>query len=159
MNRRYPPIEVRLLANVVKAANGCWLWSGHKVSKKPNNNYGRIRYNGKNVLAHRVSWELRNGKIKKGLCVCHKCDTPSCVNPDHLFLGSHKENMRDSIKKGRLSIVISKGEKNGRAILTAEQVIAIRADKRTPYRIISQEYGVNLTRISQIKLRKTWKHI
>ncbi len=77
--------------------SGCWLWTAY-VDR---DGYGNITINRKPTPAHRASWELFKGTIPKGLLVCHKCDTPACVNPDHLFLGTHKDNIRDSFAKGR----------------------------------------------------------
>jgi hypothetical protein len=77
--------------------NGCWQWT----AAKDKNGYGRIGFNGINCSAHRISYEIYVGKILSGMSVCHKCDNPGCVNPKHLWLGSHKENMNDRDKKGR----------------------------------------------------------
>ena len=77
---------------------GCWIWTG---ALNRHRGYGRLRFKDKEIKAHRYSWELHNGPIPDGLQVLHKCDTPACVNPDHLWLGTHKENMHDCIKKGR----------------------------------------------------------
>lgn len=74
-----------------------WLWTASMSC-----GYGRIRHNGKFDLAHRVSWKLYRGPIPEGMQVCHKCDVPACVNPDHLFLGTQKDNMQDASEKGRL---------------------------------------------------------
>lgn len=76
---------------------GCWLWMGGAYPS----GYGRMTSGGKNRRAHRGVWELVNGPIPEGLAVCHKCDTPLCVNPDHLFLGSQAANVRDMAAKGR----------------------------------------------------------
>jgi HNH endonuclease len=106
--------------------SGCWLWTGGVN----NHGYGLI-HPGKDyqttlsmVFAHRVSWEMHRGPIPDGMDVLHKCDTPPCVNPDHLFVGTHASNMADASKKGRMH----PGEKNGRARLTSpEQAADIRA--------------------------------
>lgn len=76
---------------------GCWLWLG-----SPNGTgYGRIYIHGKPVMAHRLSYQIKHGSIPAGKIVCHKCDTPSCINPDHLFMGTHKDNSRDMVAKKR----------------------------------------------------------
>lgn len=76
---------------------GCWVWTGLKNW----GGYGRMRINKRDKIAHRYSWELHFGNIPAGRLVCHKCDNRSCVNPHHLFLGSHKDNYQDMISKGR----------------------------------------------------------
>lgn len=76
----------------------CWLWTGY-IS---NNGYGQSHFNGKFSSAHRTSWMIYNGKIPKGLQVNHKCDVRNCVRPDHLFLGTQKDNMQDASRKGRM---------------------------------------------------------
>lgn len=76
---------------------GCWEWAGSKLK----NSYGRMLVRGKNIIAHRYSWEVRNGKIPDKMYVCHKCDNPCCINPDHLFIGTHEDNMLDMVKKKR----------------------------------------------------------
>lgn len=84
----------------VKKTDSCWLWIGHK------NEYGYGVMHLKNrgcQLSHRISYEVYKGEIEGKLCVCHTCDNPACVNPAHLWLGTHKDNIRDSVKKGRFN--------------------------------------------------------
>ncbi|MCK4306058.1 MAG: HNH endonuclease [Candidatus Eisenbacteria sp.] len=85
----------------VEKSPGCWMWTGNKVSDKPNRGYERIWADGKMKLAHRVSWEMVSGPIPEGMQILHRCDNPSCVRPDHLFMGTRSDNMRDAIAKRR----------------------------------------------------------
>ena len=137
----------------VKKTNSCWFWIAGKIDK----GYGRINL-GKNklCLAHRFSWILKNGKIPNGLFVCHKCDNPSCVNPSHLFLGTNKENIKDMYNKGRAPN--TKGENNGRAILTWQNVKRIRSliNKYTLAEI-AKKFGVSHGCVSHIKFGRNWR--
>jgi len=135
--------------------SGCWLWLGayHRQG------YGNITVDSRSQLAHRVSWFLHHGfmpdpKIK----VCHRCDLPSCVNPDHLFLGSQLDNMRDCFSKGRGTRADHKGEKNVNAILSEEQVLSILDDHRK-YREIAAVFGCSPSTIGMIKKGRNWPHV
>lgn len=90
-------LSERFFSFVEKRDNGCWIWMGAKQSK----GYGLFTRNYKSHLAHRISWEFTYGFVPEGLVICHRCDTPSCVNPEHLFLGDNKDNALDKMKKGR----------------------------------------------------------
>lgn len=81
----------------VYKTKACWIWTGSFMYKC----YGEAYIKGEKIRAHRLSWLIHNGEIPNGLFVCHKCDTPQCVNPDHLFLGAAKSNMLDCVSKGR----------------------------------------------------------
>ena len=129
--------------------SGCWLWTGWMA-----NGYGVLRINGKMVRAHRLSFELHHGKIPPGEDVCHKCDTPTCVNPDHLFAGSRKINMQDCVAKNR----IAKGSRHGRAKLTEDDVRFIINSNKKGVELATM-FDVHPPMISRIRTRKNWRHV
>jgi hypothetical protein len=134
--------------------SGCWLWEGVETR----HGYGQIRHNGPKIMAHRASWLIHRGEIPPGLLVLHKCDTPACVNPDHLFLGTALDNGRDRVKKGRSAAHKRSGEKSHLAKLTADAVRAIRSDIRVQH-VIARDYGISQTAVGLIKRRERWKHL
>ena len=97
-------LEERLLKRVVKQPNGCWEWTG--ATREPG--YGAIKAGRKVIDTHRVSFTLFKGEIPSGRLVCHTCDNRLCVNPDHLFIGTHKDNFDDAISKGRINLPVNK---------------------------------------------------
>lgn len=136
----------------VQRTDTCWLWTARKNA----DGYGEIIVDGRKDRAHRVSYRLFIGEIPAGLKVLHSCDTPACVNPAHLSVGTDLDNTHDKQARGRVSRL--KGESNPRAKLTAEQVRAIRSDERTLV-AIAADYGVSFSMISQIKRRESWREI
>src|SRR5262249_35443379 len=129
---------------------GCWLWTGAVF----NHGYGSACITRmKRTTAHRIAWMIFNGPIPDGLDVLHKCDVPLCVNPDHLFLGTAGDNVRDMYSKGRHASTRLHGRQNGFAKLTAEQAAAIRGDTR-PQRVIASTYGIHVNTIYKIKTRQ-----
>jgi hypothetical protein len=152
--------EKRFWAQLEKGPDpdSCWTWTSSLDSA----GYGRIRRTGGMAIsAHRASWELHFGPLPfrsghHGVCVCHTCDNRACVNPEHLFLGTHDENMRDASEKGRLAW--RKGEGSHAAKLTDHQIRAIRADRRL-LREIAEDYGVSISTVSAIRLRRVWSHV
>lgn len=133
----------------VDKSGDCWNWTAFKSK-----GYGYIMCGWKNpVRAHRFSWVLHNGDIPDGMFVCHKCDNPSCVRPDHLFLGTPADNVIDMVQKGRN--VSCPGPKNGVAKLTPEQVRAIYLDPRTN-KEIGASYGIASSLASFIRQRRLW---
>ena len=128
--------------------SGCWLWLGYTEG----HGYGHLLVSGVFTPAHRVSWELYKGLIPPGLLVRHKCDTRSCVNPDHLELGTAKDNSGDMCRRKRQA----HGTRNGSARLTPEQVAAIRADTGT-YKETALRHGTTRSHVWNIKHGKKWR--
>ena len=89
-------LRIKFESVVIKTQEGCWSWKN-----KLDNGYGSVKTGIKKLRAHRVSWLIYRGEIPKGLFICHSCDNRECTNPEHLFLGTHKINMLDMIKKKR----------------------------------------------------------
>lgn len=133
----------------------CWPWMGTERIK---NSYGQIGFNKTYHLAHVVSFVLSVGDVAEGMCVLHKCDNRKCCNPSHLFLGTKADNNTDRRQKGRDGN--HKGTLNGRAKLTAEQVVTIRELAWTKtYEELSDRFGVKPITIAKIVQRKLWPHI
>jgi hypothetical protein len=122
---------------------GCWLWTG-AASKL---GYGTVSVDGRKYNAHRFAWEAYRGAIPPGQCVLHRCDVPSCVNPDHLFLGSMKDNTRDMMKKGRDRFT---GERNPSAKLTDADVEYIRQHHESCVQA-ARKFGVGRSQITAIR--------
>lgn len=140
-------------ANTLRAS-GCWEWQGVRSSR----GYGRISADGHDYYAHRVAYSLHVGPIARGLCVCHHCDNRGCVNPAHLFIGTHTDNMRDMARKGRSGRRDNAGERNGRAKLTAEQAALIRIDRRRTVEVAA-EYGISDTAVRCIRAGRLWRSL
>lgn len=135
----------------IDPASNCHVW----CAATNNSGYGHFGVNGKVVDAHRFSYEEYVGTIPHGMFVLHRCDNQSCVNPEHLFLGTQNDNLKDMDKKGRRAPVPS-GELSWASKLTKKQVNGIRADSRS-HRFLASVYGVGKTTIGSIKSNKTWR--
>lgn len=141
----------RLAAHFEVVPNGCWRWTASLGTT----GYGQIKGHGRDMVSsHRAAFEVWVGPIPAGLYVCHRCDNPACINPDHLFLGSHADNMADMRKKGRNAC----GERHGTSRLRAEQVLAIRAAAGR-HRDVAARFGVSRALVGLIKNRKIWTHL
>ena len=143
----------------VKTGQGCWEWQSYRDP----NGYGRLNIrqpDGKYFpcLAHRVSWELFKHKLTADQHVCHKCDNPGCVNPEHLFVGDAAANCADKIAKGRLRYGTSHGEDHGCSKLIEDQVRKIR-DSTGPSRIVATKFGISARQVRAIRNKEVWRHV
>ncbi len=150
---RHGSLADRLQARTIMQP-GCWGWTG---SRTPSG-YARIGFGRQTYRAHRASWQVHRGPVPAGLCVLHRCDNPICTNPDHLFLGTDLDNIRDRDAKGRQAR--QRGEASGAAKLCEVDVRAIRA--ALGYRndtALARRYGVTRSLISSIRHRRAWAHL
>lgn len=167
MPRKYPDIKIRLKANVAVSEAGCW----NRTTSSDKGGYTKIWHLGASRWAHRVSWTVFRGEIPSGIDVLHRCDNPKCINPDHLFLGTHTDNMRDMLAKNRRKMpagkdhmlakrpeLIRRGEAHCRSKLTDELVLRIRADPRGST-TIARELRLHRTTVIKIRSRQAWTHI
>lgn len=135
--------------------SGCWIWIGSLAADGYGEySAGRRNPKGRPPKAHRYSYARAYGPIPAGQCVCHRCDVPLCVNPQHLFLGTPLENNTDKVRKARHV----HGRRVHTAKLTESQVLEIRAAKGT-IASIAEQYGVTDTNVSMIRLGRTWKQV
>jgi len=140
----------------VQRSDGCWLWAGAHNQW----GYGRIvdvLGARKLVSAHRVSWEIHRGKIPVGLHVLHRCDNPPCVNPDHLFIGTARDNKADEVRKKRHNF----GSRNGMAVLTDTLVSELRRRCAAGEQQLklAREYGLSPSGLNAVILGRSWRHL
>jgi hypothetical protein len=153
-NNYGPPLAERFWSRVVKQGeDGCWMWTGC-VNR---HGYGIINTGERNELAHRVAYELTNGRMLPGEYCLHRCDNPSCCNPSHLFTGTQRDNVKDMVSKGRNP----KGSERPNALLTEVDVIEIRrlCSEGTLQKDVAKQYGVNKGLVGSIVRHTTWKHV
>ena len=158
MPRKPKDLKERFMSKIIKCGE-CWIWKG----KKDKDRYGQfyLKTNGKEkgIRPHRFSYMLYKGQIESGLLVCHSCDNPACVNPDHLFLGTQKDNIQDALKKKRM--LGPKGEKQWNAKFKDQDIRNIRKMKNEGYNgnQIAKMYQVERRVIYDILKNITWKHV
>ncbi len=141
----------------------CWEWKVFTQSKKKMR-YPTFRQNNKNMNSHRFSWIIHNGPIPEGMLVLHRCDNPPCVNPNHLFLGTHLDNARDKIEKGRGGDTANTGNRTNRrnCKFTEKEVKEIRDLYSTGeflYKELAVMFGAGYSTIGHIITRKTWSDV
>ena len=155
--REKTPFEIRFWSKVAKKSDDeCWEWQAYK---HPQKHYGYFYVNKRyrNVRAHRIAYELTYGKISKEAQVLHKCDNPSCVNPTHLFIGTHQDNVNDKVNKGRQM----KGEQQPLSKLTNENVKYIKQSLKNGVAKVqlAKQFNVDYYTIYYIEKGRLWKHI
>lgn len=164
---RKPALE-RFWDRVDKSSD-CWLWAGTKKNHSrypdPNRRYGVMEFEGRQWEVHRLSYKLAHGDIPIGMLVCHKCDNPLCVNPDHLFLGTIQENNRDRHVKGRTQVgrqqaSITNPERQSKK-LTIDQVREIhkRFSQGEGSDVLGQEFGIQRSTVHRIATGKMWSSV
>lgn len=153
---KFTPEQIARFWGKVKKTDGdsCWEWQG---CLSTNTGYGNLTIERKSRSSHRVSFEMNHHAIPPKMCVCHRCDNRKCIRPDHLFLGTHADNMQDQRLKGRGP----QGEKNGGAKLNWQLVAEIRElgpKTKGAHRKLGRAFGVSATAIKDILIMKTWKN-
>lgn len=141
----------------VQKTTSCWLWIGRKNSQGYGYFWLGTKQDGKDRIAHRVAYEIAHGCLPSGMHVLHRCDNPSCVRPDHLWAGTHTDNMHDMFSKGRRRP--ARGERNGNSRLTMREVNEIRdayVPKVVTCKILARRYGVTPPTIHRIICGRTW---
>lgn len=146
----------------VDKSGSCWFFRNGAVRQ----DYGVFRLDGKNIKSHIASWIIHYGPVPDGLCVCHKCDNRSCVKPDHLFIGTQSDNIKDAVAKGRITVPhvgnTKRGTSRNNTKLNDVSVRKIRERFKThtgSYEELGQNFGVSAGTIWNIIHRKTWKHV
>jgi len=139
----------------------CHIWTGHRNPK----GYGRLHVNGKNIMAHRFAWILKNGPIPDGKIICHSCDNPSCVNWRHLWIGTHADNIRDRDEKGRAAPLTTGKAKRMQLSMARSrrrygdnEIRDIRNSQHS-CRELGKRYGCNPSMISLIRTYKAYADV
>ncbi len=130
--------------------SGCFLWLGAHNGK----GYSQIKIRGKRFFVHRLVYQLTKGAIPSGMVVMHKCDNPACCNPNHLTIGTPKDNTRDAVRKGRMAF----GQRHYHSVFTEDDVREIRQSSE-PTASLMKRYGVSRGAIDGIRDGRNWRHV
>lgn len=136
----------------VDKSGDCWEWQGHTGSA----GHGQVKRDGNLLYVHRLSYELAFGTIPDGLCVCHRCDNPRCVNPEHFFLGTRADNMRDMWLKGRQRPVTKVAKVTPTVVREIRRIYAAGGVSQAT---LAERFGVSQMAISNIVTRTSWGHV
>lgn len=151
-----PTKEEKFWSSVyVGDSNECWEWKSLSGTVE----YADTSFNGISEHAHRIAYRITFGDILEGMCVCHHCDNPPCCNPNHLFLGTHQDNIDDRERKNRNKLPYSKGENHGIAKLSEREIVEIRnlyINGDYSYRKLADMFGVSFGNIRKIIKKETW---
>lgn len=151
MARPRIPLSEKIERNITRIPeSGCWIW----MSSLNKGGYGRVCAGKKPFFAHRVSYEQKHGSIPNGMMALHHCDVRCCVNPDHIFIGTQKDNMTDKVRKNRQA----KGINHGNAKLTEDQVREIKSSSETSIKLAAK-FNYSASMIREIKNGNLWKHL
>jgi hypothetical protein len=143
--RRNRPEDIWRFVDKMSSSKGCWLWIGHRNK----HGYGQFKQHYRTVQVHRIAWELTYGSIPLDKMVCHSCHVPPCINPDHLYLGTAKQNSEDMVNNGRWK---------GNQILTREQVeiIRVKLSEGESVGTVAIQYGIGQGAIYNIRSGVNW---
>lgn len=160
-------LALEKFAHLAERRGECLMWTGSALAS----GYGQTSYKGRKDLAHRVAFEIAKGPIPPGMCVCHSCDNPPCIEPSHLWIGTHADNTHDAVNKGRMASgsrhgthtrpdLIPRGERRAFSKLTREQVVEIKCRIGNESQSdIAADYGVGQGTISKIARGVKWSHV
>jgi len=147
---------IKRYENAVIKKKGCWGWK----QKCSSNGYGKIQlFHGKNIGAHRASWIIHNGEFNKKLWVLHKCDNPPCTNPDHLFLGTPKDNSQDCSRKNRKNLTIGSARSHTKLNEIKVKKIKDLLKNKVSWSNIAKMFSVSTSCIQGVAQNKVWKHV
>lgn len=151
------PVSERFFEKVEPVTeSGCWLWT----ASTNRSGYGQFMIKPRPYLAHRVSWSLLRGSIPEGMHVLHKCDTPACVNPDHLFLGTDADNVKDMYAKGRQGLGNRLcGERHGMAKIPVDVVKAVFLADSGTQKQIAERFGITESSVNAIRSGRQWSSV